>query len=101
MDQITVNVIIATVTIGIGSYVALLSWIFVDNRNNTNKKIDDSKTATDNEIKELKRKQELTEVHLREFENVKFNEIMTALNALTTDIAVIKSELVNLQKSQH
>jgi hypothetical protein len=73
------------ITIGVGLFAGLLAWIFKDSRN-----------AIWKEINEQTRRTELNEAHLREFENVKFQEIMKALNNLTTDVAVIKSEIKNM-----
>ena len=73
------------ITIGVGLFAGLLAWIFKDSRN-----------AIWKEINEQSRRTELNEAHLREFENVKFQEIMKALNNLTTDVAVIKSEIKNM-----
>lgn len=97
MEQATVNTVL---TIVIGLYAGLLSWIFLDNRNNTNRKIDEAKLTAEKELEDLKRKLEITDAHLREFENVKFQEIMTILNKLTTDVAVIRSEMSNLKTKE-
>jgi hypothetical protein len=75
------------ITIGVGLFAGLLAWIFKDSRN-----------AIWKEINEQTRRIELNEALLREFENVKYSEIINALNALRTDIAVIKSEIKNLSK---
>jgi len=94
MEQITVNsILIGIITL----FIPLVVYVFIDFKKSVNKKIDENKGTCDKEIEELKRKLELTEAHLREFENVKFTEIMTALNGLITDVAVIKSEMLNLQ----
>jgi len=81
-------VINTIITIGVGLFAGLLAWIFKDSRN-----------ALWKEINEQNRRIELNEAHLREFENVKFTEIINALNGLKTDIAVIKSEIKNLTKN--
>lgn len=108
MEQITVNSILLGV---LTLLISLIVYVFVnsnkalakkieENKAAHDKQIDENKLAHEKEITELKRKQELTDAHLREFENVKFQEIMNALNGLITDVAVIKSEMVNLQKTK-
>ena len=97
MEQITVNsILIGVLTL----FIPLVVYVYLTSNKSLSIKIEDNKTAHNKEIDELKRRQELTDLHLREFENVKFQEIMTALNGLITDVAVIKSEMVNLQKSK-
>ena len=107
MEQITVNSILLGV---LTLFISLIVYVFInsnkaiskkidENKAGHEKQIDDNKSTHEKEITELKRKQELTDAHLREFENIKFQEIMNALNGLITDVAVIKSEMVNLQKA--
>ena len=95
MEQITVNsILIGVLTL----FISLIVYVFINSNKSLSQKIDDNKTAYEKELTHIAKEVEMLDLRFREFENVKFQEIMTALNGLITDVAVIKSEMVNIQK---
>jgi len=76
-----------------GVLIALLGWLFLDNR----KKINDDLARIERQLADERRQREKLEAQLRELENEKFSQIMNALADLNTKVAVIQTEITEIK----